>query len=205
VQAFNLQQYRPPFRRDKWQQWIQDKSRSGGLIVEETCHWFDLARYLTGKEVRRIHCVANDRILPDFDYEDIAFMQGYYEDGGIFQIGHSLTGFDYSLIVQVYGTTGSIWCGLKGNRRSLLDAGESTYMAIVAWGPVNAEPGEGQYVTFGDESREGESIRDNVRHTVQSLRSGTPFLAEYDDGLRSLEIALAARRSLESGEPEDVR
>ena len=46
--AFALYHLRTPFRRDKYERWIQDKSRSGGLLVEETCHWFDLARWVMG-------------------------------------------------------------------------------------------------------------------------------------------------------------
>ena len=204
VQAFNLQQHRTPFRRDKWQKWIQDKARSGGLIVEETCHWFDLARYLTGKEIRQLSCVGNGRVIPDFDYEDIAFIQGSYDDGSIFQIGHSLTGFDFSLTIQVHGTAGTIWCGMKAAPRTLLDGGESQSIAVVAWGPVDA-PGDGQFVTYGADALEGASIRDNVMQTVEALRRGAPFAAEFDDGYRSLEIALAARRALESGTKESVR
>ena len=205
VRAFSLYQYRPSFRRDKWQKWIQQKERSGGLLVEETCHWFDLARLLTGREVAQVHCVGTDRVHADFDYEDVAFVQGVFADGSVFQIGHALTGFDFSLTIQIYGNRGTIWSGFKADPRSLLDGGQSTYLGIVSWGPVNAVPGEGSFVTFGDEAREGENIRDNVAHTVKSLRDGTPFEAEFDDGLRSLQIALAARQSLESGEPVNVR
>ena len=205
VRAFSLYQYRPPFRRDKWEKWIQAKERSGGLLVEETCHWFDLARFLTGREIVQVHCVGSDRIHADFDYEDIAFVQGAFADGSVFQIGHALTGFDYSLIVQVHGDRGAIWSGFKADPRSLLDGGQTGYMGIVSWGPVNAIQGEGSFVTFGDEARERENIRDNVAHTVKSLRDGTPFVAEFDDGLRSLQIALAARHSLESGELVDLK
>jgi predicted dehydrogenase len=229
VRAFSLQQYRKPFRRDKWQKWIQERKRSGGLVVEETCHWFDLARFITGKEVARVHCVATDEILPDFDYEDIAFVQGWFDDGAILQVGHSLTGFDFSIIIQVHGTKGSIWCGLKAEPRSLLDAQQSDYIGVVSWGPVeggvgSGDPavrsggpqnggespavapasGAGEYVTFGTEVLEGESIRDQVVHTVAALAGGRPFLAELADGIEALRIALAARRSIESGAVEDV-
>ncbi len=203
IHAFTLQQFRKPFRRDKWQRWIQSKKRSGGLLVEETCHWFDLARYITGKEVARVHCVGTDRILPDFDYEDIAFVQGWYDDGSVFQIGHSLTGFDFSLVIQAHGTAGTAWCGLKGEPRSLLDAGQTDYIGVVSWGPVDGGDGV-QSVTFGNEAREGENIRDQVQHVVHALAGESGFPAEFDDGVAALAVALAARRSLESEEVEEV-
>ncbi len=205
IRAFALYQYRTPFRRDKWQKWIQERDRSGGLLVEETCHWFDLARFLTGDEVVKVHCVGSDRVHADFDYEDIAFVQGTFASGSVFQVGHALTGFDFSLVIQIYGDRGSIWCGLKADPRSLLDGGQSSYIGIVSWGPVNVAPGEGSFVTFGNEAGEGESISDNVVCTVEALRVGTPFVADLEDGIRSLQISLAARNSLGSGEPVEVR
>lgn len=208
VRAFSLQQYRTPFRRDKWQQWIQHRARSGGMIVEETCHWFDLARYLTGKEITQVHCVGTDRILPDFDYEDIAFIQGHFDDGAVFQIGHSLTGFDFSVVIQVHGTLGSIWCGMKGDARSSLDAEQTDYIAVVAHGPVDhggdSAGSEPQVVTFGNEAREGESIRDHVHHVVAAIDEDLPFLADFVDGVAALTVALAADRSLRSGVVEIV-
>jgi len=210
IHAFSLQQYRTPFRRDKWQKWIQAQERSGGLIVEETCHWFDLARYLTGKEIAHVHTVGTDRILPDFDYEDIAFVQGWYADGAVFQIGHSLTGFDFSLVIQVHGSAGTVWCGLKGDAHCLLDAGQTNYIALVAHGPVDRGPAESSapaapaVKTYGTEAREGETIRDYVHHVAHAMHSGAPFLADLEDGIAALRIALAARASLHSGAVEVV-
>lgn len=204
VVAFNLQQFRTAFRRDKWQQWIQSRDRSGGLVVEETCHWFDLARFLTGKEIARVHCVTTSAVHPDFDYEDIAFVQGRFDDDTPFQIGHSLTGFDFSLTFQVYGTTGSVWCRMKAGPESRLDAGQSSHIAVVSWGPTDLRHGRSQAVTFGNEAREGESIRDNVVAFAAAVSEGSPFRATTHDGLRSLEVALAALRSAESGRMEDA-
>ena len=68
VKAFNLQHFRTPFRRDKWNRWIQEEDKSGGLIVEETSHWFDLARYLTGRDIASVYTVGTGEVHDDFDY-----------------------------------------------------------------------------------------------------------------------------------------
>jgi hypothetical protein len=60
----------------------------------------------------------------------------------------------------------------------------------------------GQTVTFGREVLEGESIRDYVCHVARSLVEGAAFLASPVDGIKSLEIALAARRSARGGQVE---
>ena len=98
VEAFSLHHFRRPFKRDKWRHWIQSRRFSGGLIVEETCHWFDLLRFITGKEVASVQCRTTDRIHADFDFEDVAYIQGSLEGGGVFQIAHALSGFDFHLV-----------------------------------------------------------------------------------------------------------
>jgi predicted dehydrogenase len=107
VEAFTLHHFRRPFKRDKWQQWIQQERSSGGLIVEETSHWLDLLRFVTAKEVAALRCNTTDRIHPDFDYEDIAFIQGTLEGKGIFQLSHALSGFDFNLVISVHGSEGT--------------------------------------------------------------------------------------------------
>jgi len=195
VEAFSLYHFRTPFRRDKWQHWIQKRALSGGLIVEETSHWLDLARYITGKEVSSIHCVTTDRIHADFDFEDVAYINGTYVDGAVFQISHALTGFDFDLTLVVHGTKGTVWCGLKETRSRALDAGQTTYLGVVSWG----NPGEGvegaRTVTYGEEATEPENIRDFAHHFAHCVAAQRPPVVGVLDGVRALELALAAGHS----------
>jgi predicted dehydrogenase len=192
VHACSLYHYRTPFRRDKWSNWIQSRSMSGGLIVEETSHWFDLARYLTGKEIQSLHAVATDRIHADFDYEDIAYINGKFADGSILQISHALTGFDFSFVITIHGTAGSIWCAFKENQQSVLDARQTDYLAVVAWGPVNGTPDDGQFVTFGEEAGEPATIRDHVKEFAACIAEDREPPGSLSDGLAALEASLAA-------------
>ena len=201
IQAFTLYHYRTPFRRDKWNQWIQKKEFSGGLLIEETCHWFDLAEYVTGKSIESIWAVGSDKIHPDFDYEDIAFCQGSYADGAVYQISHALSGFDFSLGIQLHGTAGSAWCGLKEEPYSSLDAGASDYLGIVSFGPLNGSPADAEVRTYAWEATEPENIREYTIHTVDRLRDGGEFISGGEAGRRSLQVALAARESLAHGGP----
>jgi predicted dehydrogenase len=204
IAAFSLYHYRSPFRRDKWQHWIEKEELSGGLIVEETSHWLDLARFLPGKEIARVQAETTDRIHPDFDYEDIAFINGRYADGAVFQISHTLTGFDFSIIIQLHGTKGSAWCGLKDAAYSALDAGASTYHGLVAWGPQNGRPADGRIETFDASVTEPFNIRDFTRHFASCVQEGSAPAVSYEDGMRCLEAAVAARRSARTGEAVGV-
>jgi len=199
-QAFSLYHYRTPFRRDKIHMWIQKKEYSGGLLVEETCHWFDLARFLMSREVETLHCVTVDTIHPDFDFEDIAYVNGTFLGGGILQISHSLAGFDFSLIIQIQGTNGSLWCALKEDQYSSLDGGETSWYGLLSQGPVNGSPKDAEVLKFGTEVTEAKTIRDAVVEFTRSIVAGTPPFASLEDGFRSLELSLLAGQSAREGQ-----
>ncbi|HUX22623.1 MAG TPA: Gfo/Idh/MocA family oxidoreductase, partial [Spirochaetia bacterium] len=168
------------------------RQTSGGLIVEETSHWFDLLRFLSQREIRDLHCVTTDRILSDFDFEDVAFASGHFDDGAIFQIEHSLAGFDFSFTVSVYGSKATIRCGMKEETKSTLDAGQSSYVGIVVCGDPNKPATEAQTELFGTESREPETIQQNVVAFVDKLEGASHELCSVEDGIRALELSLLA-------------
>ncbi len=195
VKAFSLYHFRTPFRSDKWEGWIQDKERSGGLIIEETCHWFDLARYITGKEIESVHCVTEDGILPRVNFENIAYINGTYRDGGVVQISHALTGFDFSLQLTLHGTKGTVWCGLKDAQYSVLDNGETTYYGIVCFGKPDMNPEEVIRWTWGKEVAEPWNIKEMVKNFVEKAVYGLSQTAGVVDGIESLKWALKAQTS----------
>ena len=199
VEAFSLYHFRTPFRRDKWNSWIQKKDMSGGLVIEETCHWFDLARYITGKEVESLHCVTTGGVHDDFDFEDIAYINGQFRNGGILQISHALTGFDFSLQICVHGKKKTVWCGLKEESRSTLDGGAGKFLGIVSWGEAGAAQPAVELQEFGTEATEPENIRDLVADFTERLSSGKLPLATWKDGCESLRLSVKALESASSG------
>jgi UDP-N-acetyl-2-amino-2-deoxyglucuronate dehydrogenase len=199
VEAFTLYHFRRPFKRDKWQHWIQRKESCGGLIVEETSHWLDLLRFLTGQEVGRLHCDTTGAIHPDFDFEDIAFIQGSLSAGGIFQISHALSGFDFSLNLTVHGSRATAWCHLKEKPSSRLDGMQSSYCGLVAWGDSNTGPEAAESRVYGLEATEPHNIRDFTMEFVSCIAEGRKPAVGYEDALRALELAIAARRAAACG------
>lgn len=195
IKAFSLYHFRTPFRRDKWNKWIQKKEYSGGLIVEETCHWFDLARYITGKEIASVHCITNGDINTDFDFEDIAFINGTYNDGAIFQLSHSITGFDFSLQLTLQGTKKIMWCNFKETPYSSLDAGKTDYMAILTKGDVSGRLEDAEVTVYGDEATEPFAICQAVKDYASQVIHGLPHTATFEDGYLSLKAALLSQKS----------
>ena len=48
--------------------WWREKAKSGGQLMEQTTHEFDMARYLFG-EVKTVYSVARYDLIPDMDYD----------------------------------------------------------------------------------------------------------------------------------------
>jgi predicted dehydrogenase len=199
IAGFSLYHFRTPFRRDKWNKWIQSRSMSGGLIVEETCHWFDLARYITGLELESLSAVSNDRVHPDFDYEDIAFINGTYRNGAVMQISHSLTGHDFSLIIQLHGTRASAWCGMKEEESSSLDAFRTSHYALLSVGKPGGAPRDAELTTWGEEASEAFAIRKFTMEAARLAGTGGPSLCSFDEGREALRLSLQAVRSAAEG------
>ncbi|UCF97395.1 MAG: Gfo/Idh/MocA family oxidoreductase [Spirochaetaceae bacterium] len=193
IEAFTLYHFRRPFKRDKWRQWIQHKENSGGLIVEETSHWLDLLRFVTGREVAELRCHTSDRIHADFDYEDIAFLQGKLEGGGIFQLSHALSGFDFNLGLTVHGGKGTVWCHLKDGPISRLDAGQTRYSGLVAWGRPNQAPESAEIMEYGLEATEPYNIKEYTKHFAECVAKGEQPAVGFHDAFAALELALWAR------------
>jgi UDP-N-acetyl-2-amino-2-deoxyglucuronate dehydrogenase len=204
IEAFTLYHFRRPFKRDKWQRWIQSRECSGGLIVEETSHWLDLLRFLTGKEVAGLSCRTTAGIHADFDFEDIAFIQGSLSAGGIFQISHALSGFDFSLNLTVHGSKATAWCHLKDNPGSRLDDLQSSYCALVAWGDSNRGPEGADSRVYGAEALEPYSIRDFTMDFARRIAEGHEPAVSYEDALKALELAIAAREAAAAEGPQFI-
>jgi len=207
IHAFSLYHFRRSFKRDKWNRWIEKKNYSGGMLVEETCHWFDLARYITGKEIESLHCVTTDKIYNDFDYEDIAYINGRFSNGAILQISHALAGFDFDLSITVYGEKGTIRCNLKELPFSLPNNGSTDYYGIVSWGKPNSSPDEAETVTFSKEATEPYNIKEYVKYFIDTLSgfsnpqnaNKNSITARADDGFKSLKLSLISQKSSEEG------
>lgn len=199
VKGFSLHHFRTPFRRDKWHTWIQRRSSSGGLIIEETCHWFDLARYVTGLEPYTVNCVTSGGINPGFDFEDIAYIGGTYEGGGVYQIAHTLTGFDFSLVMLVHGTRRTAWCGLKEEPYTSLDAGSSNHLGVVAFAASGQHPQDAVVRTWQEEALEPWNIRELTMQSVERIVRQQAPVCDIDEGLAALELSHLALLSAERG------
>jgi len=77
-------QYHDPYWFPPGHWWI-DKAKSGGQVIEQSTHVFDLARYIAG-DVSRVYAELDTLLLngvPGFNVEDVSVVCLRFEDGAV--------------------------------------------------------------------------------------------------------------------------
>jgi len=77
-------QYHDPYWFPPGHWWI-DKSKSGGQVIEQSTHVFDLARYVAG-DVSRVYAELDTLLLkdvPGFNVEDVSVVCLRFKDGAV--------------------------------------------------------------------------------------------------------------------------
>ena len=166
--------------------WFVDESRSGGMIVDLMLHDYDYARWIAGN-VKRVFAKSVRSARPDAP-GDYALVTLRFENGAIAHIeggwayppGFFRKGFD------IAGTDGVI--------ESQIDATDPviTHLAHA--------PNEAVSDVAVPVSNVAESLFTlEIQHFYQALVNDTPFEVTAEDALAALQIALAARESLQTG------
>jgi myo-inositol 2-dehydrogenase / D-chiro-inositol 1-dehydrogenase len=168
--------------------WVQ-KDRSGGQFHEQVTHTVDLARFLGG-DVVEVHAYAatgfNTGVPENYTIEDASVVNLRFRSGAIANLWASASsnGGGGGVTLNIYaGRTTALFTGWEHTLR-LLQAGEDTIEIR----------GEGEIFTVEDKA------------FIQAVRSGDPagIQCAYPDGVKTLEISVAANRSMETGRPVAV-
>ena len=165
--------------------WWRVMAQSGGQLVEQTTHQIDLLRYLIG-EVKEVHAYYALRTLddvPNLDIPDVYTLNLQFESGAIGSLTSSCSFVDG-------GGSSSMSFLLKGIRAEVDSKGVAISPSGAAEpGPVPEDLGDIDEI-FMDAIRTGD---------------GSRILSDYEDGVKSLAVSLAANKSAESGRPEPAR
>jgi predicted dehydrogenase len=165
--------------------WFSDESKSGGMVMDMMIHDFDYAHWLGGK-VSRVYAssarASNPSSSGDYALVTLGFESGamaQIEGGWVYPKGTFRTSLD------IAGSQGLIeWHSDDSSTiKSFLEPQHSDADAV---GIPNSVLIEDPYVT-------------QIKHFKQALETNTPFEVTPQDALAALEIALAARESLQSG------
>jgi inositol 2-dehydrogenase len=162
---------------------------NGMLFFNSTIHDFDLARWLTHDEVSEVHAFTTVSIRPEIaEFGDIVagtvnlrFRHGAI--GNIESYVQCLYGYD--IRTEIVGSRGSILVGgLRQNSATFLKPNEGSYELV------------DHFLTRFQEAYVAE-VRDFV-HTILSDRAPR---VTGEDGLRAVEIAVAAQKSHQGAIP----
>jgi scyllo-inositol 2-dehydrogenase (NAD+) len=162
---------------------------NGMLFYNNTIHDFDLARWLMRDEVIEVHSYATVAIRPEVaQYDDIVagVVNLKYQRGAIGNIESYVQAvYGYDVRTEIAGSKGSILVGS-------LHHTPTAFLSINGRTEVIAD----HYLT-----RFADAYLAEVKDFVQNILSGLPPRVSGEDGLRALEIAVAAENSYRQARP----
>lgn len=166
-------------------EWWRNKAQSGGQMVEQTTHLFDMLRYLFG-EVQSVYAVAASNAVFELPVHDV-------EDASV-----ALLQFENGVIAQVAS-------GCFVNAEAASDVGFTIYTQEAridyAWNKT---------LTWQMQTETRiEPIQRNAHAEAMAVfieavrkQDGASIQSSYADGAKSLAISLAAEESLRTGLPQ---
>ena len=194
--------------------WWRKKDLSGGQIVEQTVHQFDILRYLLG-EVDTVYSAARRGFVTDEEYP------GYDTDDVSTTLLTFKSGLTCSLMTGCYSLNGASWDSKMtfGTRNARLDYILCSHVKIfgldekdVAADIAGVVKGDG--MQRRNENEVGIRIKSEVdfgticdRTFVDAAISGdfSKIRSPYADGVKTLEVVLACNESIKTGMPVKIK
>ena len=160
--------------------WWRRKEMSGGQVVEQTTHIFDLARFLAG-EVEKVYAEYNtllNKDLENFNIEDVSVVTLRFRNGAV-------------------GVITSTSAAKKG--------GDLVGLRLVAKNLQAEIFGKNARILTGFKTMEVSSTEDPYliedHKFVKAVLEDLPCEVPISEGLKTLEVTLAAVKSAETGRP----
>lgn len=166
---------------------------SGGIFLDMTIHDFDMARFISGKEVREVYAAATVKVDPeigeagDFDTAAITLI---FEDDTVAVIDNSRQAvYGYDQRLEVFGSRGMACAdnNFPNNHKLFTQEGVSGDLPLHFF-----------------LERYQESYQRELRAFVDALKTGKAVPVGGEDGLKSMIIGLAATKSAREKRPVKV-
>lgn len=169
--------------------WWRDKSKSGGQIVEQIIHIFDLIRYFMG-EPKLVFAQMNNifhRDIPDYTVEDVSGTVIVFQDGGIATVSATNGAIPGKWIAQLDLIA-------KGLTANFIDANHALiYQTTNPW----------------EKKIEIASAKDiylaETLDLLEAIEQDRPTKVPMIEGAKSLQLVLTSARSAEKGKPMEFK
>jgi len=161
---------------------------SGGLFLDMTIHDFDMARFITGKQIKEVFAKGAVMVDPEIGKAgdiDTAVITLTYEDGSIAVIDNSRKAvYGYDQRIEVFGSKGMAQAenNFPNNHKLYTESGISGDLPLHFF-----------------LERYDASYNQEMREFIDALISGEKMPVDGNDGLLSIVIGLAAKKSVEEG------
>ena len=163
---------------------------SGGMFLDMTIHDFDMARFLADSEVTEIYANAACLVDPEIGKAgdiDTAIITLKFENGALGVIDNSRrAAYGYDQRIEVFGNKGAAV------------ASNDTATNVEFMGEEGVVSDKPLYFFL---ERYMQSFRDEMLQFVDAVKNDTPTPTTGTDGLNSLLVALAAKKSVAEGRP----
>jgi len=161
-------------------QWPDIKS-SGGIFVDTCTHDYDVVRWLCGSEVSRVEAEGSPRSQPD---QHTAITNLSMANGVLAQVEASrMSSYGYDVRVEVLGNKGAIFT--KPDAPSAMRVVKGTQETLTP------------YTWYTDRFKE--AYRLEMQSFIESIVKDTETKATAHDGKAAVEVAAAARKSMQEG------
>ncbi len=202
-----LKEFRNPFPATM--QWAFDKSRSGGAVVEKSCHHFDVFTWMLGTPPVRVLASGGQAVHQEIfgmtsDVVDHAWVTVEHEDGRSAMLG----------LCFFAGVPHQREGGVGTHVRDIGVIGQSGMIATEGFGLGRdlelrfSERNEVERILASDPDPAGQLVADG-NHGIwvdffDCMESGAEPVASGAVGRQALAVALAAERAMEIGQPVEL-
>lgn len=165
--------------------WWRDRSKSGGQLLEQIIHLLDLSRYFLGEPVQVYSAQENlfHRDVPDYTVEDVSATVIRFASGAL------------AVLSATNGAIPGRWdCDWRLVLPDLtVDFQDANHAAVHNTRQAGTSP-----QTVGSDK---DLFLAQTLDLLAAIREDRPTASPIDEGVRSLQLALAAGRSAEQNAP----
>lgn len=171
----------------------QYAASSGGMFLDMTIHDFDMARYICGSEVTEVFAKAAVLVDPEIGKAgdvDTAIITLNFSNGALGVIDNSRKAvYGYDQRVEIFGSKGMVCADNNYPENHCYFAGDGVHRSL----PLNF---------FMD--RYLDAYANEMKIFCDAVLKGSELPVSGEDGLMSVAIALAARKSHLEGRPVKI-
>ncbi len=166
---------------------------SGGMFLDMTIHDFDMARFLAGSDVTEVYASATclvDPAIGEAGDVDTAIINLKFENGALGVIDNSRrAAYGYDQRIEVFGSLGAAM------------AANDTPTNVTVMNSDGVTTDKPLYFFL---ERYMQSFRDEMVQFVDAVLNDKPTPTTGTDGLNSILVALAAKKSVKEGRPVKI-